>query len=106
MKAIHVTHKSTDVAHMPRKAAGRPGEYESGNWVVSRKRAKALKGGKIYLHHSRDEPSFGGGTITDFSELTPKEKYIRVIFYYTPDPKYTGVVAPADGWRNEYRMVK
>jgi hypothetical protein len=106
MKAIHVTHKSSDPKHLPRKSIKRPGLYESDAWVVSEERAEELKGSTIYMHQSRDMPSFDGGEIIDFEEVKPKIKYIRVRFFYRKEKDCIGISAPKSGWRNEYRIVK
>lgn len=48
------------------KRASAPNEYTSGSWVISEEEAKALVGGRLYLHESKSEPSYFGGVVLDW----------------------------------------
>ncbi|TAG87935.1 MAG: hypothetical protein EAZ09_02590 [Oscillatoriales cyanobacterium] len=105
MKTIHVIHK-IDSSNQPKKVAGKLDTFTSGNWVINLPRAESLEDNKIYLHRSRSSPSFMGGKIARATEFEPHNGRIRVVFEFTAEKGSIGVMASADGWRNEYKITE
>ncbi|NML42501.1 hypothetical protein HHL11_01990 [Ramlibacter sp. G-1-2-2] len=80
--------------------------WESGDWIVSETRAKALVGGRIHFHEKRGEPSYFGGTIQDYRVLPEEHPNAgKVVFTFLRAQESIGVSAGRDGWRNEQKMV-
>ena len=80
-------------------------EWESGYWVVSKKTADQLIGGRIYLHGGQNEPSFCGGTITGYRNASSEPRSKRIIFTFTRDASHEGLVTEKQGWGNEQKRV-
>ena len=45
------------------------GIFFSGNWTIKLEEAKALIGGKLFLHREKDQKSFFGGDVIDVSSI-------------------------------------
>ncbi len=59
MKSTHIICRSA----LGVDRTGVRNEYTSGSWTVSPSEADALIGGTIFLHESKNEPSYFGGTV-------------------------------------------
>ena len=79
--------------------------FQSGYWVISDSKAEALKGGKIFFHVKKAEPSFFGGEITGFQKVAAGEYAGRIIFIFKPDPVCMEVKTPKDGLSQEMKLV-
>ena len=70
--------------------------YSTGNWAIDFDVAKTLIGKNIYLHETKDKPSFHGGQIID---VKPAERDAAIIpgvtFIYKMSTNYRGVKWPA-----------
>ena len=81
-------------------------EYESGFWVIGQQTAAELVGCDIYFHKKRAEPSFFGGQILSFRVQPEGEHAARIIFRFRPLQSHKGVVAGAEGWGQEKKIVR
>ena len=70
--------------------------YSPGNWAIDFDVAKTLIGKNIYLHETKDKPSFHGGQIID---VKPAERDAIIVdgvtFIYKMSTNYRGVKWPA-----------
>ena len=41
-------------------------EYTTGSWVLTEDEAASLIGGRLYLHNTKSEPSYFGGTVLEW----------------------------------------
>ncbi len=102
-KVIHLVEKLTDDAHL-RPVSNRPGEWETGYWVISDATAKSLIGGFVYVHKGQNLPSHEGGAILDIyyePGSDPKRRVIR----FTSTSTAKNVIADREGWGNERKIV-
>jgi len=63
MKSAHIICRNREGVG---KASGQD-EYTSGSWTLSAAEANALVGGRLYLHETKAEPSYFGGTVLDWA---------------------------------------
>lgn len=67
-------------------------EFESGNWDITEDEAKELVGGKMYLHESKNEPSYFGGKIANYRIVEIGEAHSqRVVFKIVSERDGKGV---------------
>ena len=57
------------------------GIFFSGNWTIKLEEAKALIGGKLFLHREKDQKSFFGGDVIDVSSILVDDNE-KVIFKF------------------------
>lgn len=104
MASIHLIRNDPK---LPQIKPVQPGSdlFQSGYWVISEAKAAALKGGKIFFHDKKAEPSFFGGEITGFQKVVAGEYAGRIIFILKPDPACKDIKTPRDGWAQEMKIV-
>jgi hypothetical protein len=79
--------------------------WESGWWKISDSKAQELKGGNIYFHKKKNEPSFFGGKILGYRIEQDGTFKGRVVFKFLSGPEYKGVKTEMAGWANEKKMI-
>jgi hypothetical protein len=58
--------------------------FESGDWDISAADAERLVGGTLYLHETKGQHSYFGGSIIGYRELGPTEPLAgRIVFTVT-----------------------
>lgn len=100
MSAIHLIKKKSP-SLPPINEIG-DGVCSSGNWYLTLRTARELKGGMIYFHETQAGPSIDGGMIT---EVEPSKFPGRVVFYFQRDKQCEGVVTPKKGWAQVMKLV-
>jgi hypothetical protein len=78
--------------------------WDSAAWAVSDNTAKALVGGKIYLHETQSSPAYLGGEIISY-EIDGAIFPSRKVFRFKYDPKCKGVTTPKSGWSQEKKII-
>lgn len=59
--------------------------YESGYWPVSEEYTNQLIGGMLFLHETKSERSYYGGTVKSFRKSGPESPHPgRMIFIFQP----------------------
>jgi hypothetical protein len=104
MGAIHLIRNDPK---LPQIKPVEPGSdlFQSGYWVISESTAEALKGGAIFFHEKRSEPSFFGGEIMGFQKVVAGEYAGRIIFTFKSNLSCKGVKTPRNGWSQEMKLV-
>lgn len=104
MASIHLIRNDPK---LPQIKPVKPGSdlFQSGYWVISEAKAEALKGGKVFFHEKKAEPSFFGGEITEFKKVTEGEYKGRIVFIFKPDRACKGIKTQRDGWSQEMKLL-
>ncbi|HZR16189.1 MAG TPA: hypothetical protein VFE51_02580 [Verrucomicrobiae bacterium] len=105
MASIHLIRNDPKLPQIKPLAPG-SALFQSGYWVISEDKAKALKGGKIFFHEKQSEPAFFGGEITEFQKVAAGEYAGRIIFVFKPDQTCKGFKTPTDGWAQEMKIIR
>ena len=74
--------------------------YFSGNWTIKLDEAKALIGGKLFLHREKDQKSYFGGNVIDVSSIIVDDNE-KVIFKF----KATKEAKNGRAWEGQYEPV-
>jgi hypothetical protein len=105
MAALHLVDRE---GNMRATGAG-PREYESVGWALSEATLQAVVGGRVYFHHKQTEPSFMGGDVLGFREVTevprPPRKPRRFAITFVADPEGVNVRTDREGWPNFFKFV-
>lgn len=76
-------------------------EFESGFWDISEEDAARLVGGMIYLHESKPEPSYFGGTITAYRVEEIAEAHAqRIVFTVVSQQEGRGIA-----WKGQEHVM-
>lgn len=103
MPTIHLIERRDFVWKLPDAA----GEWETGYWSVSEEQARALAGGKLYLHTKQADRSHFGGIILShrvYRDAANPQWAGRIIFRFRYGPEFKNVLA-GRGWAYEKKIV-
>ncbi len=104
MKAIHLIQKDPALKPWPKEKGSQT--YESGYWNIAPEKAEQAVGAHIYFHSQKVEPSFFGGTITEF-RIKPDDPWKdRIIFTLEASRDFKGVRTETSGWSMEKKFVE
>ena len=76
------------------------GIFFSGNWTIKLEEAKALIGGKLFLHREKDQKSYFGGDVIDVNPILVDDNE-KVIFKF----KATEEAKNGRAWEGQYEPV-
>ena len=74
--------------------------FLSGNWTIKLEEAKALIGGKLFLHREKDEKSYFGGDVIDVTTILVDNNK-KVIFKF----KVNEEAKKGRAWEGQYEPV-
>ena len=74
--------------------------FLSGNWTIKLEEAKALIGGKLFLHREKDQKSYFGGDVIDIT-TTLVDNNEKIIFKF----KASEEVKKGRSWEGQYEPV-
>jgi hypothetical protein len=79
--------------------------WESGLLTVDESNAKKLVGGEIYFHKKRLEPSFFGGSITDYRINQDAQNQDKIVFTLQYNATCRNVKTDKYGWSKKMKMT-
>jgi hypothetical protein len=79
--------------------------WESGSCSVDESNAKKLVGGEIYFHKKRLEPSFFGGSITDYRINQDAQNQEKIVFTLQYNATCRNVKTDKYGWSKKMKLT-
>jgi hypothetical protein len=80
-------------------------KWESGGWSIDESKAQKLLGGQIYFHKRRMEPSFFGGSITDYRVDKSAECQDKIVFTFQYNASCRNVNTDRYGWSKKIKII-
>lgn len=105
MAVIHLIKKTGNGLSPLKTVPGQPNTYVSGYWSLSEKTAQSLVDGQIYFHERQDDPSFYGGKVISFEQITEGEYRNKIVFKFLFTPESRGIRTTKDGWSQEMKLI-
>jgi hypothetical protein len=103
-EAVHVVEKGIEIENLRQRTDVREGVWETAYWIIGKKTAASLIGGKVYVHRGQNIPSHAGGNIVEiYHEPGTAEKRRVIRFQASVDCE--GVVTGREGWGNERKII-
>jgi hypothetical protein len=96
---IHVIEQLNNFVKLP------DNKWESGGWSLDEKKAQKLLGGVIYFHKKRIEPSFFGGSITDYRIDQSSEYQGKIVFTFQYNVNCRNVNTDRYGWSKKMKII-
>ena len=96
---IHVIEQLNNFVKLP------DDRWESGWWSIDESKAKKLVGGEIYFHKKRLEPSFFGGSITDYRINQDAQNQEKIVFTLQYNATCRNVKTDKYGWSKKIKMI-
>ena len=80
-------------------------QWESGWWNINESKAQQLVGGEIYFHKKRIEPSFFGGSITDYRVDQSSQNQGKIVFTFHYQASCRNVNTDKYGWSKKIKII-
>ena len=95
------------------KSEVEPGWWETGQWLFNNEEADSLKGGLIFLHHTKKTPAHFAGLVANWREIiadeliTPERKIFKVKYISELRNTRWGLASHDRAWRSDiYEWTK